>query len=107
MKVLLAQSAVVDLIAIGRHIALDNPARAESFVQELEQKCRELADMPRAWPVSARRKNKDIRRRAYEDYLILAHPGFRGDGATIASTSAVSNAFPRFLALCTNWKNAR
>jgi KUP system potassium uptake protein len=39
--------------------------------------------------------------------LFLAHPGFRGDGATIASTSAVSSAFPRFLALCTNWKNAR
>ena len=38
---------------------------------------------------------------------LLAHPGFRGDGATIASTSAVSSAFPRFLALCTNWKNAR
>jgi hypothetical protein len=37
----------------------------------------------------------------------MAHPGFRGDGATIASTSAVSSAFPRFLALCTNWKNAR
>jgi hypothetical protein len=36
-----------------------------------------------------------------------AHPGFRGDGATIASTSAVSSAFPRFLALCTNWKKAR
>jgi hypothetical protein len=32
----------------------------------------------------------------------LAHPVFRGDGATIASTSAVSSAFPRFLALCTN-----
>ena len=31
-----------------------------------------------------------------------AHPGFRGDGATIASTSAVRSAFPRFLVLCTN-----
>ena len=39
--------------------------------------------------------------------LRVAHPGFWGDGATIASTSAVSSAFPRFLALCTNWKNAR
>jgi hypothetical protein len=38
---------------------------------------------------------------------IQAHAGFRGDGATIASTSAVSSAFLRFLALCTNWKNAR
>ena len=28
----------------------------------------------------------------------MAHAGFRGDGATIASTSAVSSAFPRFLA---------
>jgi FkbM family methyltransferase len=36
-----------------------------------------------------------------------AHPGFRGDGATIASSSAVSSAFRRFLALCANWKNAR
>ena len=42
-----------------------------------------------------------------DQHKMKAHPGFRGDGATIASTSAVSSAFPRFLALCTNWKNAR
>jgi plasmid stabilization system protein ParE len=71
MNVILAQSAIADLIAIGRHIARDNPARAETFVQELERKCHDLGDMPRSWPLVMHRKNKDIRRRAHGDYLIF------------------------------------
>ncbi len=50
---------------------------------------------------------KALRRFIAAGQTVEAHPGFRGDGTTIASTSAVSNAFPRFLALCTNWKKAR
>jgi plasmid stabilization system protein ParE len=71
MKVILAQAAMADLIAIGRYIKQDSPARAESFVQELEQKCTELDSMPRAFPVVPHRKNRNIRRRVHGNYLIF------------------------------------
>jgi len=71
MKVVLARAAIADLIAIGHHIKQDSPLRAETFVQELEQKCRELGVMPRAFPVVLHRKNRNIRRRVHGDYLIF------------------------------------
>ena len=71
MKVVLAQAAIADLIAIGRYIAKGSPARAETFVQELEQKCMELGSMPRAFPLVPHRKNKDVRRRVHGSYLIF------------------------------------
>ena len=71
MKVVLAQAAIADLIAIGRYIARDNPGRAETFVQELEQKCTVLATAPRAFPLVPLRKNKDVRRRVHGNYLIF------------------------------------
>ncbi len=71
MKVIVAQTAIADLIAIGRFIKQHSPARAETFVQELEQKCAELGSMPRAFPVVPHRKNGNIRRRVHGDYLIF------------------------------------
>ena len=71
MKVIIAQAAMADLIAIGRYIGQDSPARAESFVQELEQKCEELGSMPRAFPLVQHRNNKNIRRRVHGNYLIF------------------------------------
>jgi toxin ParE1/3/4 len=78
MKVVLAQAAIADLIAIGRYIANDSPARAETFVLELEQKCVELGSMPRAFPLLAHRKNKNIRRRVHGNYLIFYRVGTDG-----------------------------
>ena len=75
MKVILAQAAIADLIAIGRYIQNDNPARAETFVQELEQKCAELGSMARAFPVLTHRKNKNVRHRVHGDYLIFYRIG--------------------------------
>jgi toxin ParE1/3/4 len=71
MKVVFAQAAIADLIAIGRYIGKDSPARAETFVQELEQKCAELADIPHAFPIVPHRRNSDIRRRVHGNYLIF------------------------------------
>lgn len=68
---ILAQAAIADLIAIGRYIAKDSLIRAATFVDELEERCLELADMPRAFPVVPHRKNTDIRRRVHRDYLIF------------------------------------
>ena len=75
MRVILAQAAIADLIAIGRHLQKDNPARAETFVEELEQKCTELGSMARAFPVLSHRENKDMRRRVHGDYLIFYRIG--------------------------------
>jgi len=75
MKVILALAAIADLIAIGRYIKNDSPARGQAFVEELEQKCRELGSMPRAFPVIPHRKNRNIRRRVHGDYLIFCRVG--------------------------------
>jgi plasmid stabilization system protein ParE len=75
MKVILAQAAIADLIAIGRYISQDSPLRAETFVEELEQKCLELASMPRAFPLVPHRKNKDVRRRVHGNCLIFYRVG--------------------------------
>jgi toxin ParE1/3/4 len=75
MKVVLAQTAIADLIEIGRYIKKDNPLRAETFVEELEQKCRELGTMPHAFPLVPHRKNRNIRRRVHDDYLIFYRVG--------------------------------
>ena len=75
MKVILAQAAIADLIAIGRYIKNDSALRAETFVQELEQKCMDLATMPLAFPIVPHRKNKSIRRRVHGNYLIFYRVG--------------------------------
>ncbi|MBA3810917.1 MAG: type II toxin-antitoxin system RelE/ParE family toxin [Caulobacteraceae bacterium] len=41
-----APAARADLMSIGRYIAEDDPARAESFVAELESKARQAAERP-------------------------------------------------------------
>jgi toxin ParE1/3/4 len=71
MRVVLADSAVADLIAIGRYIGTENPGRAATFVEELEQRCIELGFMPRRFPLLPHRRNKKIRRRVYGNYLIF------------------------------------
>jgi len=43
---LLSPRAVADLEEIAAYIARDNPARAASFVAELEAKCRAVAETP-------------------------------------------------------------
>ena len=45
-----APAARDDLLTIGAYIADDNPARAESFVAELEATARKAADRPRSFP---------------------------------------------------------
>jgi toxin ParE1/3/4 len=49
-RLVFAPAAQDDLIAIGLHIAADNPARAETFVTELEAKARQAAERPLTFP---------------------------------------------------------
>ena len=71
MKVVVTDAALSDLIGIGRHIARDNPNRAATFVDELQEKCRQLVDIPEAFPLLAGREETGIRRRRHGNYLIF------------------------------------
>lgn len=70
MKVVLSEKAIDDLIGIGTFIAQDNPARAASFVADLEARCTTLADMPRGFPLLPGHEASGIRRRPFTNYLI-------------------------------------
>jgi len=68
--------AIQDLAENGEWIAADNPDRAETFVEELEQRC--LAIM--AFPLSGRSRpdfGEGVRSIAYGDYLIFSLPRAR------------------------------
>lgn len=71
MKVVVTDTALAELVRIGRTIALDSPVRAESFVAELYDRCMRLADMPRAFPLLPRWEDSGIRRRPFGAYLIF------------------------------------
>lgn len=71
MRVVLTEKAIADLIRIGRFIQEDNPARAVTFVEELEQRCQGLAGMARAFPLLPGREQAGIRRRSHGNYLIF------------------------------------
>ena len=52
-RLLLSPRAAADLEEIGDYIARENPARAASFVAELEAKCRAVAETPELYPARA------------------------------------------------------
>lgn len=71
MRVVITTAARGDLASIQSYIAEDNPVRAESFAKELVDRCEDLADSPRRYPLLPRHEAEGIRRRAYRSYLIL------------------------------------
>ena len=71
MKIRFTDEAKADLLQIGDYIARDNPTRALSFVEELEQKCRAIAASPMAFSLVPRYEQYAIRRCVYENYLIF------------------------------------
>ena len=75
MIVVFTREAEADLERIGDYIALDNPRRAETFVQELVDRCERLADAPLGFPLVPRYEASGIRRRAYKEYLIFYRVG--------------------------------
>lgn len=70
-QVRLTAEAEHDLERIADHIALDNPLRARTFLQELHAQCLGLAEMPMAWPLVARYQRFGIRRKPHGNYLIF------------------------------------
>lgn len=71
MKVRFSRRALNDLQHIGDYIAADNPARAVSFINELELAARRLAELPRTYPVVHMSRRGEIRGKSYGNYLIL------------------------------------
>jgi len=71
MKVVLTDAALDDLIRIGRYITSDSPVRATTFVAELYDRCRQLGEMPMAFPFVPGREKTGIRRRRHGNYLIF------------------------------------
>lgn len=49
MQLLITPQAVQDIDKIGLYIAQDNPRRALSFIGELRQHCRKIAQKPLAY----------------------------------------------------------
>lgn len=75
MIVAFTEEAEADLESIGDYIALDNPRRAVTFVEELIDRCERLADMPRAYPLVPRYETTGVRRLPHGDYLIFYRVG--------------------------------
>jgi len=75
MKVVITEAAYADLFRIGSEIKKDSPARAESFVSELHDRCRKLGSMPRAFPLLPDWEDRAVRRRVHGNYLIFYQIG--------------------------------
>lgn len=71
MRVTITDLAAADLSEIGDFIAKDNPPRAESFVYELLDRCRGLAEHPQRYPVIGTWHGRQLRRCAFGRYLIF------------------------------------
>jgi toxin ParE1/3/4 len=71
MPIRLSTQAIHDLQRIRDHIALDNPARAVSFIEELRDVATRIGTMPQAFPLIPRYESHGIRRRSYRGYGIL------------------------------------
>jgi toxin ParE1/3/4 len=64
-----------DLRQIVTGISRDNPNRAFSFAEELEQRCKALIKAPFAYAVLPRYSDKAIRRIVHGNYLIFYRVG--------------------------------
>lgn len=71
MKVIFTDEAIANLEEIGDYIALDNPARAESFVGELYRYSLDIGLFPEAYPIAGRYNKLSVRRCVYGNYLIF------------------------------------
>ena len=71
MIVHLTAEAERDLEQIGDWIARDNPARAVTFIEEIQRSCLDLAEFPERFPLVPRYESERVRHRAKGNYLIF------------------------------------
>ena len=75
MNVVITDEAAQDIERIGDAIALDNPARALTFIRELRVSCENLGEFPKAYPLVPRYEDAGVRRRVHGNYLIFYRIG--------------------------------
>jgi toxin ParE1/3/4 len=75
VKVVVTEAAWADLLQIGRYIGRDNPARADTFLTELYERCQGLGATPEAFPLMPHWEERGIRRRRHGNYLIFYRVG--------------------------------
>jgi toxin ParE1/3/4 len=75
MRCYFTPAAESDLEEIGDYIAEDRPVRAQIFVRQLRQRCQELSDFPKAYPLRPELA-ADIRVMTFRHYLVCytVHP---------------------------------
>jgi toxin ParE1/3/4 len=73
MNLVFSPSAESDLEEIADYIAMDSPARALAFVQELREQCRVLTQLPQAFP-AREGLAPGLRMMPYRRYLIFYRP---------------------------------
>lgn len=71
MKVEFTAPALLELEGIAEWIAQDNPARAFSFIEELEKAGLAIGRRPEAYPYFDRHRARGVRRRVHGNYLIF------------------------------------
>ncbi len=71
MRVVISEVAWADLLNIGINIKKDNPARADTFLDELYSRCQNLGVMPRAHSLVGGYEEAGIRRCVHGKYLIF------------------------------------
>ena len=70
MHCIFTTQAEKDLKDIADYIALDNPARSKSFIQEIRKRCHEITYAPLDYPLSCE-YGKNIHKLPFGNYLIL------------------------------------
>lgn len=89
MKVVLTDSALADLRAIGDQIASDSPKRARSFVAELIASARDIGRGPARFQRVPRYERSGVRRRVHKAYLIF----FRVDADAVVILHILHGAY--------------
>ena len=75
MRVVISDRADVDIESIGDYIAMDSPARAVTYTDELLEACLGLGEAPFRFAVLDRFAHLGLRRRPYGQYAIVYQVG--------------------------------
>jgi toxin ParE1/3/4 len=71
LTVRFTKAAKSDLMQIGDWIARENPHRAVTFIDELEQACRQVGEFPLSYPEMGLYQEDLVRRKVFKSYLIF------------------------------------
>ena len=83
MRCTFSAQAEIDLEEIGDFIARDNPVRAETFIDELRDYCRNLAEPPEFRRVVTDFKGRPLRKALFGNYQVYYSPQIKADGIEI------------------------